>query len=720
MMMKQLSISFTLMISSFSFYAQSLVLSEYGPTSGFNDHSEWFEVQNRGEEEINLNEFELYLNDDLIYSGPDSILSVDGFFVFHDDGYRSSRKPQLAHRSMFSPNRGKYILRFNNTSSTLKEQCVPEGMSYGLNENNNEVHFRMASRGEENGGEEVLFLPNEPVPSLPSGFYPNPINIIFEQQAWEGQKTVYSFEGVSLESTNAEASSKGISIINQSSADLSYIPASGQYIPPSGNVQTAQTIQAQSFQYSCAVSEVVREVYFIGEALSNKYKLPVISISTQDEALFGSKGIYGYGESGHNFDFKGKLWEREASVHFFDQGELKLKQNVGIRIRGKSSRYAPQKSFKIYARAEYGRSKLPNVFFNDEVDFLKRVNLRSAHNDYIRSMMTDHVAMTAAKAQNFDTPNSEHAILFLNGEFWGIYAIQDSMDEHYPDSYYGLDDDDVELIDGSESSSLSYTEIINYAVAHPGMTDEDIAWVEERVDLPSLLEYYAFQIFMANWDWPQKNVKAWLSEEENQELRYFFFDCDACFNEYENESLGRFYPEPNSARHSVLFSSILRNDEVRKQFSRTLVGMLQSSLKTSQLLSIIDETEQNIQPHIDEHIARWGYPQNRSTWENSVESMRLFAIRRPQKIQDMVSLLLGDNIGVYPNPVQSKGTLNIISFGLLMDEFSFEIFNLSGMKLQEGISNNEQVPLSELSPGNYILKINKGGFNAYTRFVVMP
>lgn len=707
-------------IISSSAVAQELVLSEYGPTSGFNDHSEWFEVQNRSNEVINLSLFTLYLNDDLIYTGPDSLLSAGGFFVFHTDGYRSSQKPQLAHRSIFSPERGSYVARFNDASSSLKEQCVPEGMSYGLNDQNNEVHFREASRGETNGGEEVLFLPNQPLPSLPSGFYPNPISLSFNQQEWEGQKTVYSLDGVSLQANGTEVSSKGITINSVNTADLSYIPASGQYIPPNGNVETAQTIQVQSFQYSCAVSDVLREVYFIGEALSNKYTLPVVSISTQDEALFGSKGIYGYGESGHNFDMKGELWEREGSLHFFDDGELKLSQNVGLRIRGKSSRWAPQKSFKIYAREEYGRSKLPNVFFDDEVDFLKRINLRSAHNDYIRSMMTDHVAMTAAKGENFDTPNSKHAVLFLNGEFWGIYAIQDSMDDHYADSYYGIDDEDVEFIDGRESTSLNYTEIINYAADHPEMTDQDVAWIEERVDLGSLLSYHAFQIYMANWDWPQKNVKAWLSEAENQDLRYFFFDCDACFNEYENESLAKFYPELNTERHSILLSSLLRNEEVRQQFSNTLIALLQGTLNTSQLLSIIDQTERNILPHIDEHIARWGYPQNRSTWENSVESMRKFAIHRPQKIQDMVRVLLGNKIVVYPNPIQAGRQLTIVSFGLLADDFRFEIFNLSGMKQQEGVSNNEQILLGQLLPGNYILKINKGGFNAYTRFVVMP
>ena len=84
-MMKLLFATALLILSSMHLLAQELVLSEYGPTSGFNDHSAWFEVQNRSEEGINLSELELYLNDDLIYTGPDSLLGVGGFFVFHAD-----------------------------------------------------------------------------------------------------------------------------------------------------------------------------------------------------------------------------------------------------------------------------------------------------------------------------------------------------------------------------------------------------------------------------------------------------------------------------------------------------------------------------------------------------------------------------------------------------------------------------------------------------------
>lgn len=724
-MMKQVffTVFFTVFFALFAhvLLAQQLILSEYGPTNGFEDRPEWFEIQNTGEVALPLNELELYLNENQIYVGPDSMIGAGAFFVFLVDDFRPTRKPLLAHRSMFSPNRGAYILNFNDASSSLKAQCVPDGMSYGLNAFGNEVHFRLPSMGGMNEGEEVLFLPNEPKPSLPSGFYPNPINLTFEQEVWEGQKTIYSLAGGSLQPTGAVISSNGISVgTHPVNADLSYIPASGEHIAPNGTVETAQTLQVQAFQYTCAVSDVRREVYFIGEAISNKYKLPVISISTQDDALFGPKGIYGFGDSGYNFDFKGELWEREASVHFFDEGELKLSQNVGVRIRGKSSRWAPQKSFKVYARSEYGRSHLPNVFFEDEVDFLKRINLRSAHNDYIRSMMTDHVAMTAAKGLDFESPNSRHAVLFLNGEFWGIYAIQDSMDEHYPDTYFGLDDDDVSFVDGSESLPLNYTAIINYALEHATMTDEDVAWIEERVDLHSLLEYHAYQIYLANWDWPQKNVKAWLSEEDRERLRFFFFDCDACFNEFNNESLARFYPELNTARHSILLSALLKNDQVRERFAHVLQSLSDEALSSSNLLEIIDVTENNLRYHIDEHIARWGYPQHRSGWENSVESMRSFVLKRPAQVSQMLNVLLGNELMVFPNPIGANGELNLFSFGILEDAFDYEIIDFSGRSLQKGSSNLEFIQLRNIIPGNYLVRVNKGSFMAYARFVVIP
>lgn len=711
---------FTFVLMSSSLHSQDLRLTEYGETTGFHDWPSWFEIQNIGDEALNIQGAVLKWKDEVLYSAANLQLQPGEYFTFSVENYPSSERKLLVHQSMFDPSRSHFSLHFEGDSSRLKHQCVPEGRSYGINGLFQEVHFAIPSFGTENGGEELLFLPMNVETSHASGFYGEEVHLELTDPDWPDQYVVHSMEGQNLEGRGEIFPEEGIVLTEQTPvAELSYIPASGEFILPQGTIQTAHVLQIQGFQEACPVSDVQRDVYFIGGEVGSKYELPIISISTQRDALFGAEGIYDFGSTGFNFGFQGRDWERDASVHYFENNDLKLQQNVGVRIRGKSSRWSPQKSFKIYAREEYGRSKLPNVFFEDGPNVLKRINIRGHHNDFIRSMMTDHLAMNAVKGLDIDAPNSKQAILFLNGEYWGIYTLQDSMDDHYPETYYGVDDDNVELLDGTESTSLSYHEIIAYVRDHPALDDENLEWIRERVDLDALLVYNAVQIYMANWDWPQKNMKAWTSPIEGERLRYFFFDCDACFNEFRHESLGRFYPELNPNEHSIFLSTLLRNPQIREQFGQLMMNLVSDPLSSSTLLGMIDETEAQIVPHIEEHIARWSYPQNRANWENSVESLRSFVIRRPEKIGRMMESLLGDNIVVYPNPIQSNQFLHVESFGFLMSDFDYQVMNITGGVVQSGSSSIEQVFIGDLRPGNYLLQVKKNGFVAYARFVVM-
>ena len=53
----------------------------------------------------------------------------------------------------------------------------------------------------------------------------------------------------------------------------------------------------------------------------------------------------------------GKEWEREASITIFEKGKVLVSQNMGIRIKGDSTRNNPGKSFNLYGREKYGKKK---------------------------------------------------------------------------------------------------------------------------------------------------------------------------------------------------------------------------------------------------------------------------------------------------------------------------------------------------------------------------
>ncbi|MEO0403739.1 MAG: CotH kinase family protein [Bacteroidota bacterium] len=611
-----------------------------------------------------------------------------------------------------------YLIQNQQVVDSFPERCVPQNGAQ-IKIGGQWTWVNTATQGMENGSDFTVFQSQELNLNANGGYYTYlPIieqeGIVFpgSEVKWNdgSQELNWDSPNLTAHQFNGEAPS----------AELSHIEASGYQIAVQGAVHTAHVRQFQIYQHGCPVSEVQRSTFFIGNGEAERYHLPVLSINTADENLFGDAGIYGYGASGYNFDLRGRNWERPATVEYFENGQNKLSQNVGIRIRGKSSRFSPQKSLKLYAREEYGKNKFDNVFFPELGDVkIKRLNLRTPHNDFIRSMTTDHLAAKLVEDLNIDGPMSQRCIVYLNGEYWGVYALQESMDEHYPETRYDINDDSVLEVDNDKHFPLEYQQIIEYVTVRPELNNDDMEWLSSRIDIPSLQEYYAAQIILSNWDWPAKNVKAWLSPEEGAPLRFFFFDCDACFHKTSDDNLERFYPERNTLDHSILFSTLLTHPGFQQEFFAVYMGMLKNTLNTENMLAELAEAKKELDPYMNDHIARWGYPQSRQAWELSMESIEFFSVRRHAEIFEDLDQMLGDRVKVYPNPSAGGNEISLSSYGILDNGFVYSIYDALGNLVQEGTSDDHIVQLSQLQPGQYFLSMNSGGLVFRTRFTVL-
>jgi len=126
---------------------------------------------------------------------------------------------------------------------------------------------------------------------------------------------------------------------------------------------------------------VTKSFVIMSQDKLNYYKdIPVVSLVTDPSNLFDKdKGLYVCGQqyldwkNGPNYkpsksewDFdnianfysKGKEWERDGSISIFRNGKEELNQDVGIRLKGASTRNHQTKSFNIFARKKYGDSKI--------------------------------------------------------------------------------------------------------------------------------------------------------------------------------------------------------------------------------------------------------------------------------------------------------------------------------------------------------------------------
>ncbi len=146
--------------------------------------------------------------------------------------------------------------------------------------------------------------------------------------------------------------------------------------------------------------------------------------------------------------------------------------NTGIRIHGYSSSALPQKSFKLYSRAEYGTKKFDYDLFHGAV---KNVNgehigsfnhliLRNGGNDQ-KLKLRDRLNQEMAAGGSFGTQAQTECIVFLDGEYWGLYNITEKLNESYVTAHYGVKKstvcmfkDPVEYIEGDVKGLEDYKE----------------------------------------------------------------------------------------------------------------------------------------------------------------------------------------------------------------------------------------------------------------------
>jgi len=115
-----------------------------------------------------------------------------------------------------------------------------------------------------------------------------------------------------------------------------------------------------------------------------------------------------------------------------------------------------------------------------------------------------------------DYTAAESSILFINGEYWGIYSLRERHDEYYVENNYACTNPDLTIISYAKqkiqvpSGSIDYYEdlIDNISMLDP-LSPDFILNIESMMDLDNLMDYFIAQVYLANTDWPSNNCEIW-------------------------------------------------------------------------------------------------------------------------------------------------------------------------------------------------------------------
>ncbi|MEA1876944.1 MAG: CotH kinase family protein [Bacteroidota bacterium] len=555
----------------------------------YQDFGDWIELYNEGTSSLDLSGY--YLSDDMAepkrWVFPDAtVIPSHSFLIIWCDN-----KNDGLHTNFRLGKSGELVMLSNPGGQMIDQvefQQQSEDISYGRQTDGSEnwVFFQNPSPGTSNSGSTdiVAALPDY---SLESGFYEETQTLEISKQSVQA-KVYYTIDG-SIPTPN-----------------------SAEYLTPLSFSQTT-VVRALQTQSGYATSGISNLTIFINEATT----LPVFSLITDPDNLFdeetgiyvkGKDYVWGWGNGNFWQD-----WERPCFIQFWEADrKQKIEQGAGMKIAGALTRTASQKSLRFIARSEYGKKKFSYRFFEDkEISSFNEIVLRSSGNDWAKTMLADGLmASLVSRQMDIDYNAYRPAILFINGQYWGIHNIREKVGDDYLEENHRVDKDNIDLIsqqhDVREGDFSAYSELITFVRGHDMSIEENYSFAKERMQIGEYISYYLTQVFYANHDWPAGNIKYWRPRRDEGKFRWILFDTDLAFTDFWKNSVEWVTdPDPYYEGSTDLFRGLMENAEFRNEFLSKMEYHLATTFSTERILHVIDSLQANIAPEMPRHIERW-------------------------------------------------------------------------------------------------------------------
>ena len=253
------------------------------------------------------------------------------------------------------------------------------------------------------------------------------------------------------------------------------------------DIANTSVLRARTFRDNFIPSSITSHNYLINES----YSLPVLTIMTNPENFWNdATGIY------VNFWDEGILWERRCTNQYFTQDFVYSTLESGIRIQGGGSRYMPKKSFRLFYKNSYEQDRfLYPLFGPSEPTSFKNLVLRAGYDDDIQNstgtLLRDPLTSELWSRMGMLVSRGSFTNLYLNDQYWGIYNIRESINEHFIKDHTGyLEFDLIRYIKNVDGLSLP----------------NEIPYLNSNLKYGTLTEWESLNEFMCTSDFTNDSV----------------------------------------------------------------------------------------------------------------------------------------------------------------------------------------------------------------------
>lgn len=608
-----------------------VIINEYscsnitGITDAYGEHEDWIELYNPTGSVINLTGW--YLSDRPTnlnkWQIPSGSIAPNAYqMVF-------CSKRNLVNGNEYHPN--------FNLAQTDGEWIILTNPTFTVVDSFKIKHFTKAdhSIGRTSDGAATFSLFSTPTPNAPNA---NPIPFYTPKPVFSLAPGFYAGpQSVSITCTNPNAAI--YYTLDGSDPSSSSTPYTGP-IP----IATTRVLRAIAYSASNLPSFVETNTYFINVS----HTTPVVSVCSAD--------LYDLLQTGNQNppNRLGAFELFEANGAFIDEAQGDFNKH------GNDSWGYPQRGFDYICRDQYGyNGDIEHPIFPEKTRTkFQRLILKPGASDNYPFEQGAHIrdafihTLSIRAGLRLDERTWRPAVVYLNGEYWGVYEIREKVDDHdYTEYYYGQDRYNLHFLKtwggtweeyGAPNAAPDWNALRSFVQNNNMGVAANFNYVDSLLNWKSLADYFMVNSYTVNQDWLNWNTAWWRgldTSEDKRKWRYTLWDLDATFGHYINytgipdnspsadpcnaENL----PDPGGQGHTgVMLKLIAENPAVKQYYVARYADLLNTSFSCANMISLLDSMVNEITPEMTLHCTKWGGSLNE--WQTRVTQLRDFINQR--------------------------------------------------------------------------------------------
>ena len=366
-------------------------------------------------------------------------------------------------------------------------------------------------------------------------------------------------------------------------------------------VDKTTVLRAVAVEEGGAPSRALTLSFFIGE----EHTLPVLSLVTDSPRRFSE--IY-----------EGSVKDRECAGNLsFYAPEGSFSIGCGVEMKGHTSLFAPKKSLGVSFRGCYGAETLACDIFGEGPAEFSELSIRAGQ-DYSSTVFRNELMQElCAELDTTVTQRSRYCVLYINGEYWGIYCLKDDITRQYYANLTGTAKEDVTMLSSPVPQSAAvYTEALGLWKDTSLTREEAYERFCAAVDMDGFIDWVLLEGYCANVD-IKSNLRYLRTGDGPWQI--VFYDLDWAFQTRNNCFFNLIGPE-QTAQIAPTIRWLFGIDGFRERLLTRYADLTETTLSDGHVTEKIDEFRALLAPEMARERARWSG--TAGAWEESVDALR--------------------------------------------------------------------------------------------------